>query len=99
MNEMNQINNLVNTIRNQLQNIRLAGEATKLGWEWSQDMIEVADSLYYQQIPKQWCYLSGSASEFTHYPLASFINDLTTRFQHIDKCLTLVSLLLALMVR
>jgi hypothetical protein len=70
-----------------------------LGWEWSQDMIEVADSLYYQQIPKQWCYLSGSASEFTHYPLASFINDLTTRFQHIDKCLTLVSLLLALMVR
>ena len=70
--------------------IKNSTETRELGWDLSHEVVEVADSLYHNQIPKTWCILSGTNAYFTHYPLGSFINDLQTRFQHIDKCLTLV---------
>lgn len=70
--------------------IKSITESKRLGWEWDTDLIEVADNLYNQQIPKSWCLLSGSRTTFSFYPLGSFFNDLIVRFQHVDKCLTLV---------
>ncbi|CAF0814844.1 unnamed protein product, partial [Brachionus calyciflorus] len=89
VNEMNLISNLINTIKNHVQIIKNATESKKLGWDLSQEVLEVADSLYHNQIPKSWCLLSGSESHFVHYALGSFLNDLTVRFQHIDKCLSM----------
>lgn len=71
--------------------IRNATENKKLGCNWSNEIIEVADSLYNQQVPKSWCYLSGSNSTFSQYPLGSYFSDVLLRFQHIEKCLTLVT--------
>lgn len=65
-------------------------EGKNLGFDWNSDIIQVADSLYNQQIPKLWCILSGSRVHFPFYPLASFFSDLTVRAQHIERCLTLV---------
>jgi hypothetical protein len=66
-------------------------DTKNLGWDWSNDLIEVADSIYNQQIPKSWCLMSGSKTHFPNYSLSSFFNDLSTRFQHIEKCLNMVS--------
>ncbi len=58
--------------------------------DWNDELIEVADSLYHNQVPKLWCTMSGNNTYVLLYSLAQFFTDLTTRFQHIDKCLTLV---------
>ena len=77
-------------VNNQL--IKQATEPNILGFEWSDEIIDVADTLYHQQIPKCWCTLSGSTVNFAmFYSLASFINDVGVRYQHIDRCLSLVN--------
>jgi dynein heavy chain len=51
-------------------------------------MVEIADSIYNQQIPRAWCVLSGASTVITNFSLALFIADINQRFQHIDKCMT-----------
>jgi hypothetical protein len=70
--------------------IKNATEAKKLGCDWPNEIIEVADSLYHQQVPKSWCYLSGGNVIFPFYPLASYLTDVLARFQQIERCLTMV---------
>jgi hypothetical protein len=65
----------------------------KLGFDWSKEIVQVADSLYHSQVPKLWCILSGNQKEMIFYSLSSFFNDLIVRYNHIDKCLTVVSFL------
>jgi hypothetical protein len=77
-----------------LKLIKSATDSKKLGWDCPNEIIEVADSLYHQQIPKSWCLMFGGNYYFPHYPLGSFINDLSMRFTHIEKCLTMVNLFL-----
>ena len=69
--------------------IKNVTESNTLGFEWSQELVDVADSLYHQQIPKVWCLLFGSNTTFSNYPLGSFLADLSSRYTHIDKCLTM----------
>jgi dynein heavy chain len=60
----------------------------KIGWDASEEIIEIADSLYNQQIPRAWCLLAGANTTIVNFSLASFIADINQRFQHIDKCMT-----------
>lgn len=64
----------------------------KLGCNWDDEIVEIADSIYYQKIPVSWCLQSGIKYTFQYYGLGSFLNDLTTRYQHVEKCITLVSI-------
>lgn len=59
-----------------------------LGCNWDEEIIEVADSLFYQRIPIIWCILSGTNYSFQNYGVATFLADLKTRFEHVEKCLT-----------
>jgi hypothetical protein len=66
----------------------------QLGCTWDEEVIEVADSLFYQRIPEIWCLLSGVRYGFQHTGVASFISDLASRFTHLDKCITMVTIYL-----
>lgn len=89
--EINKITTLINTVKNHLQIIKSATEVKKIGWELTSDeLVEIADSLYNHQIPRVWCLLAGNGTviKSLNYSLANFISDMSVRFQHMDKCLT-----------
>jgi hypothetical protein len=77
-----------------LKLIKNETDQKKVGLDWNDELIEVADSLYHQQVPKGWCILSGNNTNVLLYSLTGFFADLSLRFQHIDKCLTMVSFFL-----
>ncbi len=89
--EMQRISTLINTVKTHLQTIKQITDHKKVGWDASYDdtIIEVADSLYHQQVPKSWSLLSGANTQLTSVSLASFISDMSTRFTHIEKCLNM----------
>ena len=93
-NEMAKISTLINSVKSHLQIIKNLTDHKKIGWDSNNNaeevaIAEIADSIYNQQIPKAWSILAGARTSIAGgYSLASFISDLSARFQHIDKCLT-----------
>lgn len=79
---------LITLIRTDLQAIKSACEISRFGTHWSNELLNVAHSIYNQRIPETWCQAIGPSAPLSSWGLLNFFNDVTMRADHIEKVLT-----------